>query len=136
MRRAKIDRPLTDVLDDLRPDQLIKVGCEHGSGWWYAGYAGDLAERLPDISKQLLEVTTAYRPRSPKTDKKKLIRNFKTLDRRNVVEIGMSLPEIDKGCVWLLIEGLERGHFWTTTEAEKLPSIHITGIIVPEEDRS
>lgn len=84
---------LLEQVQAMDPAQRIKVGGNRGICYFYIGTAGDLAATLAQFGNA-------------------------DLRGRVVVETRPADEAADPGTVAIMVEGTDRGRFWTTTERD------------------
>lgn len=84
---------LHEAVKGMEPRQRVKVGADRGICYFYIGTAGDLAERLAQFGNA----------------------DFRC---RKVTETFQADEVADPGVICVMVDGTERGRFWTTTERD------------------
>jgi hypothetical protein len=126
-----MDRTLGQILNMMNPDDLVKIGSESGSAFFYIGKVGDFYNGIDECQKyyinHMIEFMEKIREKreagkrveatSDEELEEKMRMYKKPLLERKVIDVGVADPIIEsRRIVRIAIEGYELGRCWTSDE--------------------
>lgn len=126
-----MDRTLGQILDMMQSDDLVKIGSESGSAFFFTGKVGDFLngvnkcqEFYIDHMETFMEMIREKREagkRVEATSDEELVEKMKMYKKplleRKVIDVGVCDPIMEpRRTVRIAIEGYEQGRCWTSDE--------------------
>lgn len=141
------DKLLMNVLPKIPAEKQIKVGCEHGTGFFWFGTAGELLKKIDEIDSKIvarasskicyysterLHCTAKGVHRKAEMEQRiisiaEYLSKYTSVGKRGVVS--MDTSTVDRR-LRIIIQGYEEGGYWDYQEfvGEKFPPLDINKI--------
>lgn len=128
------DKQVRNYLKGIDPDRKIKVGCDHGTAYFFFGTAREFLEGFDEINQKIIKEATdrianyiydkLHTMEKSNLRRERImqiaenifeyLRNYKPIEERGVIEHTLSIydGEVDR----IIISGYEQGKHWTYDE--------------------